>query len=323
LDGTCIREAAISSSPLTVTRRLILLFDINLLHLYDSGMNVNRVRRTVGFTLIELLVVIAIIAILAAILFPVFSQAKAAAKKASCLSNTKQLGVATLMYLGDYDDMYPQSVYSLDAPVNAAFGVGILMPGSNDRVFTVFDAIMPYMKNQGILVCTANTPGIDFTGPAPTGILGLLGLRGAGNFRYGSYAPNFALFQDPALPPSLGTADPVVNQSQLETVVNTTVYFDSRYQRPAAPPAGMSPYCTAVWPTGPTDVFGWNNFPGETVHFDGVNITFADGHSAYKKKSGTIEGTSPSGCAGGQAAPCPTYNLPCDLSGIPGGIANT
>lgn len=281
-----------------------------------------RTSSKAGFTLIELLVVIAIIAILAAILFPVFSQAKASAKKSSCLSNTKQLGTATILYLGDYDDTYPQSVYSLDAPLNPTYGVGILIPGSNDRAFTCFDAMMPYMKNVGIMVCSGNQPGIDFTGPAPTGILGSLGLRGAGVFRYASYSPNYALFQDPALPPSLGSADPVANQTSLETVTNTTVFFDSRYQRPSAPPAGLSAYCQAIWPQGGS-VFGWSNFPGETVHFDGLNITFADGHSGYKKKTGSIEGTSTSGCEGGQVAPCPTYTLPCDLSGIPGAVANT
>ncbi len=61
-----------------------------------------------AFTLIELLVVIAIIAILAAILFPVFAQAKSAAKKAVSISNQKQLGLSLIMYADDADDMYPR-----------------------------------------------------------------------------------------------------------------------------------------------------------------------------------------------------------------------
>lgn len=69
-----------------------------------------------GFTLIELLVVIAIIAILAAVLFPVFAQAKEAAKKTSCLSNLRQLGIATKLYLGDNEDVYP---YQPRFPQNA------------------------------------------------------------------------------------------------------------------------------------------------------------------------------------------------------------
>jgi prepilin-type N-terminal cleavage/methylation domain-containing protein len=60
-----------------------------------------------GFTLIELLVVIAIIAILAAILFPVFAQAREKARQTSCLSNEKQLGTAISMYVQDYDETYP------------------------------------------------------------------------------------------------------------------------------------------------------------------------------------------------------------------------
>ncbi|NCO95878.1 MAG: hypothetical protein COZ06_23570 [Armatimonadetes bacterium CG_4_10_14_3_um_filter_66_18] len=69
-----------------------------------------RLRRTrTGFTLIELLVVIAIIAILAAILFPVFARAREKARQASCASNHKQMGLAFLMYISDYDETYPMA----------------------------------------------------------------------------------------------------------------------------------------------------------------------------------------------------------------------
>src|SRR5436309_9431139 len=69
-------------------------------------------RREAGFTLIELLVVIAIIAILAAILFPVFAQARDKARQTSCISNLRQLGTGMMMYVQDYDDTYPAVWYT-------------------------------------------------------------------------------------------------------------------------------------------------------------------------------------------------------------------
>ncbi|MHB8635678.1 MAG: prepilin-type N-terminal cleavage/methylation domain-containing protein [Fimbriimonadaceae bacterium] len=115
-------------------------------------------RLSKGFTLIELLVVIAIIAILAAILFPVFAQAKLQAKKASCLSNTKQATLANIMYTDDSDDMFPQAE-SGDDTVNAPH-------------ITWTTTTYPYVKNgdrlldttSGVLVSTGKA-GI-FADPA-------------------------------------------------------------------------------------------------------------------------------------------------------------
>src|SRR3569833_2553172 len=73
-------------------------------------------RRSTAFTLIELLVVIAIIAILAAILFPVFAQAREKARQITCTSNMKQIGLAMMQYVQDYDETYPLSLFNYPAP---------------------------------------------------------------------------------------------------------------------------------------------------------------------------------------------------------------
>lgn len=95
-----------------------------------------------GFTLIELLVVIAIIAILAAILFPVFAQAKLQAKKAACLSNTKQSTLANIMYTNDSDDSFPQAEAGDDA--------------KNAPHITWTTVTYPYVKNGDLLLDTTS-----------------------------------------------------------------------------------------------------------------------------------------------------------------------
>jgi prepilin-type processing-associated H-X9-DG protein len=266
-----------------------------------------------AFTLIELLVIIAIIAILAAILFPVFAQAREKARQASCLSNLKQFTLACLMYVQDYDETFPQSAYSMDATINPAVGVGVLLPGSGHRVFTAFDACLPYMKNIDILRCPSQAPPTDFGA-----ILAALGLRLSGNYQFSSYAFNFAVFQDPALPPGLGANDPVVPLAALQTPVDTILFFDTRYDNPASP-ASQALRTRDGCPQLPaSEVFGWPNFPLDPRHMEGGNIGFADGHVKWFRRNAILPGTSPSG-----ASTVPTYTLPCDASGIPGGTPNT
>jgi prepilin-type N-terminal cleavage/methylation domain-containing protein/prepilin-type processing-associated H-X9-DG protein len=120
-------------------------------------------RRQAGaFTLIELLVVIAIIAILAAILFPVFAKARDKARQASCLSNMKQIGLALVQYNQDYDGQYPV-VVSYAIVNNAAYlnnwGMD-LIPGTNATLgatSTVGSIIGPYVKNTNIFKCPSSS----------------------------------------------------------------------------------------------------------------------------------------------------------------------
>jgi prepilin-type N-terminal cleavage/methylation domain-containing protein/prepilin-type processing-associated H-X9-DG protein len=113
-----------------------------------------------GFTLIELLVVIAIIAILAAILFPVFARAREKARQTSCLSNVKQLGLGIMMYTQDYDESFPPTYQWVS-------------PGNNWPLRKWAPTILPYVKNTQIFVCPSDQPaqdnGTDAVGPISYG----------------------------------------------------------------------------------------------------------------------------------------------------------
>ena len=113
--------------------------------------SLRRRSKFAGFTLIELLVVIAIIAILAAILFPVFASARAKARQASCVSNMKQIGTGLLMYAQDYDESMVNHYYK--DPVTAWAG-GVTQPPTSPGVnYKWMDAIQAYEKNAAIFNC--------------------------------------------------------------------------------------------------------------------------------------------------------------------------
>src|SRR5436305_1048280 len=104
-----------------------------------------------GFTLIELLVVIAIIAILAAILFPVFAGVRERAKAISCLSNQKQLGMGLMQYVQAYDGMWPQTSWEKS-------------PSFNFQVHWSYN-IQPYVKNTAVFVCPSDPNPVTPSSP--------------------------------------------------------------------------------------------------------------------------------------------------------------
>jgi prepilin-type N-terminal cleavage/methylation domain-containing protein/prepilin-type processing-associated H-X9-DG protein len=116
-------------------------------------MNLNIRRSTGAFTLIELLVVIAIIAILAAILFPVFAQAREKARQATCLSNLKQLTLGWVMYAQDYDENFPQWKWADNYKASWG-GTGALSPNNATTLWC--NAIFPYVKNNQVFYCPSD-----------------------------------------------------------------------------------------------------------------------------------------------------------------------
>ena len=169
-------------------------------------------QRREGFTLIELLVVIAIIAILAAILFPVFAKAREKARQASCNSNMKQIGVAMLSYVQDYDEKFGQS-----------------LSGTAAGTFTVYHEIMPYMKSSQILECPSNQDEITRAGM--TAVLGALGAPPvAAGFDGTSYIFNTAVFEDGNL---TGAVAPI-SLAELDRPSETFALADGNIEATAA-----------------------------------------------------------------------------------------
>lgn len=148
-----------------------------------------------AFTLVELLTVIAVIALLAAILFPVFASARGKARETTCLSNLRQIGLATLAYAEDYDDRFPLGGDPIDLHAPTAWFGSPYEPIV--RLFKPLpDVLDPYTKSKAIWHCPADS-GFELGGRMETTPLDT---RPSSFEKYGSsyyYNTNFVLHDDP------------------------------------------------------------------------------------------------------------------------------
>lgn len=124
-----------------------------------------------GFTLIELLVVIAIIAILAAILFPVFARARENARRTSCLSNMKQINLGMMQYTQDYDEHYPNYYWNNGTQAPGPENGGEWYPSATSTNWFWQNMIYPYVKSVQVFICPSS-PSAGQPYKAPSGVYG-------------------------------------------------------------------------------------------------------------------------------------------------------
>jgi len=182
-----------------------------------------------GFTLIELLVVIAIIAILAAILFPVYARLKDKARMTQCISNMKQLTVATVTYTDDSDGKLPLWWFK-------------------DGNYSWAQAIMPYVKNQGIFTCPSNSKLSSGTATE--------------------------VIRSYAMPRNISS----MALSQIRNVASTVLYFEKGSARISARSDATGESFMQTWGAGET----MPGLPADTYwHGKGKVFAFVDGHAKF------------------------------------------
>lgn len=225
-----------------------------------------------GFTLIELLVVIAIIGILAAILFPVFARARENARRASCLSNTKQIGLAIEQYKQDYDSKYPFSC-RLNTATN-----------TNNWYF---DYVSPYIKSTQVIRCP-NNPDNWPVGYSYNIAFGYVPGDQFTPSRYSTLSP----YCGKNIPVYAGVSEAIVDNPAGAILLTEGTLTYNYYRNLPRTDAQAIPFVTRFLPQQ-TDagMRSYYNYKEAGIHFDGVNNVYADGHAKWQKLSSLMDHT--------------------------------
>ena len=241
----------------------------------------NKKERS-AFTLIELLIVITIISILVAILFPVFARARESARRTSCLSNVKQIGLAMMQYLQDYDETYPLAYYRV--PAETVMPDGQIWAGTTAAPYIFWAQLLyPYHKSVQLFWCPSSSVFNNSVG----------GVKVPVNGQYGANISVMPLWS------STLTVTPV-KLSAVNSAANTYMFMDNGTYHASASDA-LTAGVSVTYLPGMGDAGGnCSAIPTATLpnnyadcmhgrHFGGVNVGFADGHAKWLKTSVLVE----------------------------------
>jgi prepilin-type N-terminal cleavage/methylation domain-containing protein/prepilin-type processing-associated H-X9-DG protein len=256
-----------------------------------------------AFTLIELLVVIAIIAILAAILFPVFAQAKLAAKKTASLSNTKQVGLAEIMYQGDYDDYFVLSGNATYTKGGPSFLKQLAAKTALSSTFLT----LPYIKSLGLFVDPAVGDSHGFFGSGSASIQYNQELFGMYGYNYLFLSPWYACVSSEAR----SSSQAVQPASTVMYATSQNFYNNQTEGWYAANPPGAwpiiapsplaciwygnsLPFFDGNWAANP-DLPQYGKYSASTradKPYGGANVVWVDGHAKFMFDSALAAGTN-------------------------------